>query len=303
MKSYYLVQNIKELRRVSFSRIPERVKPKGVLMCTPDHFTVQDEKNKFMEGNIGKVDFSRACNQWKNLNNALHSRGVGVDVIEGAFGLEDMVFAANCGISWMKNGENTPHFLASRMKYPSRQKEIPFYEQWFSQKGYKIEEISDNEGGFFEGEGDAMWYPQKMLLIAGYGHRTTIDFLAKISKKLSLPVVVFELISDYFYHLDTCLSILDDRTCIFCPPAFSEESQEMIRYLFPESIEISTKEGVEFMSGNCYVYQRTGDVFIQKGNPGLVDKIREKGKNVFEVDLSEFIKSGGNVKCLLKDIY
>ena len=40
----------------------------GVLMCRPDHFAVIDVKNRFMEGQIGRIDKARGAS---NLSSAV----------------------------------------------------------------------------------------------------------------------------------------------------------------------------------------------------------------------------------------
>jgi N-dimethylarginine dimethylaminohydrolase len=43
-------------------------------------------------------------------------------------------------------------------------------------------------------------------------------------------------------------------------------------------------------------------VLIQKGSADTVDALKQRGLDVFEVETSEFMKSGGSVFCLKQEL-
>lgn len=47
-----------------------------------------------------------------------------------------------------------------------------------------------------------------------------------------------ELVDPRFYHLDTALAVLDDRTIAFYPPAFSDTARRQLGALFPDAIVV-----------------------------------------------------------------
>ena len=107
--------------------------------------------------------------QWKNLKENYESLQIPVHIIEGQPLCPDMVFAANQTLPLLdKNGKKI--CILSKMWSARREAEVPFFREWFKHKGYQIFEYETNT--CFEGMGDAIWHPGKMLLWGGYGKRT-----------------------------------------------------------------------------------------------------------------------------------
>src|SRR6202008_1132293 len=103
----------------------------------------------------------------------------GVYSIPGAPDCEDMVFCANQSFPWIdKNGNRI--VVMSRMRYPSRQNEVPFFEEYYQRIGYQI--LQPPGDGLLEGMGDLIPLPGKRLIFGGYGHRTDLHTLELLSK-------------------------------------------------------------------------------------------------------------------------
>jgi len=295
-----LIKNIADYSAIDLWRIRPRIEPERLLMCPPTFFEVVDIKNYFMRGQIGKVDKAKAQDQWQLYYELLCSLGLNIDLIEPIKGLEDMTFTANSGVVWQEP-EQSPRFLASNMLHPKRQFETRFFVNWFRQNGHKVEKLS-NPNIFFEGGGDAVWYPDKMLLFGGYGQRTEIKAYSEMNRRWNIPIVLLELVSEEFYHLDTCFCILDSDTVLFCPEAFSYNGVCLIESIFSNKIELSKEQAKNFFAGNCFV-PKPRTVVLQKGDNITTTRLKNEGFNVIPIDLSEFIKSGGNATCLKLNIY
>lgn len=296
-----LIETLADLTHLDRARIRPREMPTGVLVCTPESFDVVDEKNFFMDGKVGTVDIPLAREQWRAARDTMRTAGRHVEEIVGAPGVEDMVFAANAALAFKELGGRRGAIM-SRMYHESRQRETPHYTARLNELGYDIIELSDTPGSYFEGAGDAVWHPGMMLLYGGYGHRSTKDAYAEISERLDIPVIALELVSDEFYHLDTCLCALDAKTVLYCPEAFTVDGRAMIEYMFPRRITITKDQGRDYMTGNCFSIGN-GNVVLQKGDVHAVRDLIAFGFSPIEVDLSEYIKSGGNTTCLKLDIY
>lgn len=294
-----VITTVKQLGGLRLDKLVARKLSNGVLMCTPEYFDVIDVKNFFMQKSVGCVDRKSAVAQWRNLHATLRKLGRIVKEIPGAFGAEDMVFSANSGIAWQREGENRPAFLASAMFHKSRQRETPLYEKWFKNNGFQTHRLKT--GAVFEGGGDAIWYPGKMLLIGGYGHRTTLAAYREISARFGFPVIALRLASKEFYHLDTCLCILNNEAALYCPAAFDGEGNAMIRALFPKRIAFTKAQGKKYFTGNAFAVDGA-HVVLQKGDSVTVKKLRAAGFSPVAVDMGEYIKSGGNVTCAKLDI-
>lgn len=281
--------------------LPYRAEPRNVLMVTPDYFDVVDVKNVYMEAQAGKINRERAFRQWEALHQiylSLQKRGFldEVSVIQGAEGLEDMVFCANQTFPFTNGGNEKVCFL-SQMCHDSRKKEVPFLARFFQDKGYQILE-SEGKISLFEGMGDAIPHPHRRLIYGGYGHRTAPQAYDILSAELQTPIIGLELISDNFYHLDTCFVPLDETSVMLCPQAFSLSSLRLIEKMFPKVIRISSMEAISTFALNAHVLPQCRVAVLQYGTIETRQALLEAGFEVIETDTSEFMKSGGSVFCM-----
>ena len=264
---------------------------KKVLMCKPNHFRVDYQINPWMKP--GTADSQVALQQWQNLVQKYEENGILVEIIEQDENQPDMVFAADQGLIIPAKYTQNKHskILLSNFKYPQRQGETKFFLKWFVLKGYEMEFVPGNIS--FEGGGEILPWNGKYFI--GEGFRNSSQAFKYIQETFGLEFISLELISDRFYHLDTCMFILDTDTCFYYPKAFSEKSQELIQKLFKNPIKFSDEE-VGGFAANSAIHGKI--VFVQKNNPTFNQKLEDLGYKAVEVDISEFIKAGGGIHCL-----
>lgn len=260
---------------------------KTVLMCRPLFFQVCYQINPWMQ--MGAVDETKAMAQWTSLVDIYEDLGVKVLTIDQEKEVPDMVFCADQGV--VKNGKV---FLSS-FRYPERRKENEIYEKWFKNYGLVILKLPENV--YFEGGGETIKYKDKLFI--GTGFRTSREALELVEKSLETEVVGLELIDPRFYHLDTCLFVLDTETAFYFPPAFSQESIKMLKWQIPRLIELKEDEVMKF-AANSTVVGKT--VIIQKENKSFAKTIEDLGYMIKEIDISEFVKAGGGIHCLVGDL-
>ncbi|MCG3125691.1 MAG: hypothetical protein CHACPFDD_00516 [Phycisphaerae bacterium] len=268
--------------------------PARLLMCPPEHFDVIDVKNPHMAGNIGRVDHPLAAQQWAAVGRAFEAAGARVEQIAPVAGCEDMVFCANQTLVGL-DPAGRPLCLLSRMRYPSRQREVAAFGAWFAAAGYRVLEMPDDR--LFEGSGDAIWHPGRGLIWGGYGHRTEPPVYEHVSREFGVPVIRLRLLSERFYHLDTCFCAIDESTVLINPKSLEPAGVEIIRRVFARVIECPADEADGAMACNATaLLGRT--VVIQRGAPRVCAALRACGYQVIEVETSEFLKSGGSVFCM-----
>lgn len=270
--------------------------PKKVLMCRPDYFEVIMVKNPHMEGNIGKVISKKAIKQWEILRQNFTQIGLTVSVMTPLKGLDDMVFTSNQGLAFLDT-ERNKIFLKAKMFAVNRQGEILPCTEWFSAQGYEITDPFDEEDDFFEGNGEALWHRGRRLLIMAYGHRTMRTSLEKIKRELGVDSVFVKLTDPKFYHLDTCLAMLDPESALIYPGAFDEFSLEIIENLFPRLLVVDEDEAASKLAVNCFCPDNK-HVVINAGCNKTNQLLKRNGFKPIEVDTSEFVKSGGSVFCM-----
>ena len=293
-----MAQVIKETDalNITLSDISSMPFPKRGFMVTPTYFSVDYVINPHMEGNVGNVDRLKAYQQWEVVRDAFRSCKVEMDEIEGQKGLPDMVFAANQSLPYELPGGKKKAIM-SNMDADQRADEVPYIEQWYRQHGYEIEYLNEDKITIFEGMGDAIWHKGKRLLWGGHGFRTSAEAYDHIAKLLDVPVLTLKLVSDKFYHLDTCLCILDEKTAMVYPEAFTGEGMSRIEEVFETLIKVNEEDAEKRFACNATCPDGK-NVIIQQGSEETNAQLRDAGFNVLEVDTSEFLKSGGSVYCM-----
>jgi N-dimethylarginine dimethylaminohydrolase len=268
---------------------------KTVLLCPPTFFDVVDQKNPYMSGASG-VNRENALRQWQELRSALERAGCQVETIPAVHGLEDMVFAANQ--VFVGYHEKLGNFIVpSRMVHPSRQREVPFYVDWYRQRGFKIIDL-DLGDDRVEGHGDLLWHPDRSRIYAGYGFRSTEGGVEKFRvamSKLGIPVVPLRLVDAFCYHLDTCFCPLNNEAMLIYPGAYDSESLVILRGFWQRVYELTEEEAHKFM-GNGIV--ANGMYLTPYITPHLEAILRKEALTPVILETSEFEKSGGSLFCM-----
>ncbi|WP_069130580.1 dimethylarginine dimethylaminohydrolase family protein [Rhodohalobacter halophilus] len=280
----------------TLSDIPSMPAPKQVLTVKPTYFDVEYVINPHMKDHVGRVDKMQAQNEWEHLVDGYEELGFTVHKLDGVQGLPDMVFCANQSLPFIdENGKKK--VLMSIMHSAERKDEVPHIEKFYRQMGYEIDYLDSSEVDDFEGMGDALWHFKKRLLWGGYGFRSSLKAYDQISDKLNTPVVALELTDDKFYHLDTCMAMLNENSVLIYPDAFQEEGLEMIYKLFDNVIEATQYEAEKLFAVNATCPDGK-NVLIQQGCTDVNQKLRDAGFSVHEYSTFEYIKSGGSVFCM-----
>ncbi len=255
-----------------------------ILMCPPDYYGIEYEINPWMSRARASTP-ERALRQWRALHDTLLHLGVKVELMTPQKGLPDLVFTANAGLVFGKR------FFSSRFRHEVRARETPHFDAWFAEHGFTVEHLP--EGMFFEGAGDALFCGPK--LFAGYRIRSDVQghqYLARVMHRQVLPV---ELVNPFFYHLDTCFCPLAPGEALYFPEAFDAYGRKVIETNIPRLITI-TKAEAHCFGCNAVVVGKS--VVINAGCDRLAADLQAWGYEPIQVELDEFIKSGGSAKCL-----
>lgn len=253
------------------------------LMCAPRFFGVEYEINPWMSV-ARKPETSLASGQWRNLHHTLIRLGAWVEYIEPQPGLPDMVFTANGGLTYQNK------VVLPRFKFPERAGEAPFFRQWFYQRGFQLYELK--EGGF-EGEGDAFVVGEN--LFGGFGFRSDRTVYEEIRQLFGLKRIIYcELQDPRFYHLDTCFCPISTSQALCFPDAFSKDSLTAMKGAL-ELIAVPEDEAQCFACNSVVLGK---SIVIPSGAPKTIETLKSLGFEVYPVEVGEFLKAGGAVKCL-----
>ena len=123
------------------------------------------------------------------------------------------------------------------------------------------------------------------------------DFLQSI---IDSEIIPLRIQSPYF-HLDVAILPLSKDLIAYVPEAFDEESRATIRSFGTDLIEVDEGEA-QLLACNAIVIDE--NVVIGTPNaPKLTGELKKRGLNPISLDLTEFRKSGGSVKCLTLERY
>ena len=264
------------------SLAPRSARPRHYLMTAPRYFAVEYAINPWMHPGV-EVDVDRALRQWQGLVDTYRRLGHRVDIMEPVAGLPDMVYAANGALVTPKAT------IAARFAYPQRAAESKAYAEWLDSHGLGPVRVAQEIN---EGEGDFLVVGKEIL--AGTGFRTAPAAHAEVARLTGMPVVSLELVNPSYYHLDTALSVLDDRTIAYYPAAFSPVAQATLATMFPDAI-IATEADAAVFGLNAVSDGK--HVILAEAATGLAAQLADRGFVPVPVDLTELLKGGGSVKC------
>lgn len=255
-----------------------------ILLCPPDHFSIQYEINPWMHVQ-NQVDPSTVQHSYAQLKQTYLSLGIELAYIAPEKGWPDMVYPANYGV--IKG--NT--FIASNYKFPERQGEKQIAINYFTSKGYDVKTLPETI--HFEGEGDLL--PSDDTYFLGWGKRSDPAAKPYLEEYLQSKIIDLELVNPYYYHLDTCFAPLGHSRVLINPASFTPTSLRKVHDFFDFVIETNVQDNSVIA---CNLVLHNQHIVTGKGiSDSLKERLSQLGFTVLEIPMAEYIKGGGSVKC------
>jgi len=258
-----------------------------LLVCPPDYYGIEYEINPWMRiSNAADPEKSKA--QWHNLMRTFEEDvGVELERMTPIKGLPDLVFTANAGS--ICEGK----VVISQFRHPERRREEEHFKQWFSEHGYII--IPLGVDCYFEGAGDLLGFSD--IWFGGYRQRSDIGAYAALREIFGKVILPLELVSDKFYHLDTCFCPLSGGELLYYPAAFDSYAQDTIANRIEEHRRIVVPQ-IEAERFACNAVCVDRHVVLPSGCEETMELLKCHGYIPHSVELDEFFKAGGSAKCL-----
>lgn len=258
---------------------------KRVLLCPPTHFDVSYEINPWMHMEI-QPEAQGTHAAYARLKQKYTELGFEIHEIEQIKGLPDMVYTANVGNLF---GDT---FIKANFKFGERRKEADYAADYLQKKfGFKV--VSLPEDIFYEGQGDVLTDGQRFFF--GWGKRSDYKAKAHLEQIMGVELIDFKLVDPFYYHLDTCFAPLTSDIVMINPRSFTEEGIQKIYSVFPTVVETSEEDN-KYLACNLVVAGDT--IVVGKGiTQTTKDKLATLGYNTYEIDMKEYLKGGGSVKC------
>ena len=251
------------------------------IVCTPrtEYFKVDnlDKHNIYQISNK-----NRAIYQHDNLKSILEKSGCKVvDVLE-LKGHPNSVFTRDAAIC-------TPRgYIKLRMGLESRTREG----DWMA--GI-LESLGEPYVGCIEGsgtvEGGDIILAGSIAFI-GYSSRTNIEGVRQISnllKDMDYEIRTVK-IPKPFLHLRGAMSMVSKDCVLYCKDVFP-------RGFFKGFDKIDVLNN-SFVSGNV-ISLGDNNVIVERANIEVIKKLKDNSFNVYDIDISEFIKGRGGPSCLI----
>lgn len=260
------------------------------LMVEPSHFRVDYAINPYMDL-ADQPDPVTAGEQWLHLVDSVRAAGGFVEVLEQRPDAPDMVYAMNLGL--VVNSERRDHVVLSHMRYAERRMEVLAAAPWFQDAGFSKSYVGrDGVGAHFEA-GDAFAY--RDALVVGYGPRTEELGLKHLAIDLNVRVRGLRITHPGMYHLDLAFCPLDETRAMVCPAAFDPASALAVLDLVPDPLVLTEEEALTFCANSIVI----GKTILMPVCPDRVRaRLEEWGFEIVLVDVSQFHKGGGSVRCL-----
>jgi len=224
----------------------------------------------------------------------LESLGMAIEVVPAAPGLPDLVFPANAAIVLDRRA------LVARFRHPERRGEEACFHRFFESlrdRGLLDAVTLMPDGIFQEGAGDCLWDDSRQTFWAAWGPRSARESLPVIERFFGRPVFELQLVTERFYHLDTCFSVLSGGEVLYFPGALSAAAQAaIVERVEPDlRIEASAEEAATFGLNSINIGR---DLVMAAAPARLKAILAERGYRCLPVELSSFILSGGASFCM-----
>lgn len=267
----------------------------------PDHFRIDYQINPFMDVSV-QPDPLRARDQWDAMVAAIEAAGGVVEVLEQRPDAPDMVYAMNLGLGLERpvdaGDTHAAHVVMSHMRFPQRRMETASAHEWFSARDFSTAYVGrDGVGAHFEA-GDAFAWRGDLLV--GFDPRTDELGLKQLAVELGVRVRGLRITHPGMYHLDLAFCPLDSETALICPAALDEASARALISLVPHPIVLTETEALTTFAANSIVVGRT--VLMPAVPDAVRHRIEAAGFEVVLVDVSEFHKGGGSIRCLTNPV-
>lgn len=258
------------------------------LMCPPQWYGVDYVINPWMAGNLHRSSRDSAFTQWKSLYNALRAVA-DVRLLHPEEGAPDMVFLAHGAV--VRGGVAA---LAS-FSHGERRSETAHLRRWLAEHGFLLWDTPRETA--FEAGGDMVFNAAGTELWAAHGTRTCRSSHRHVAEAWNVPVHSLHLIDPRFFHLDTCFAPLNDGSLLYFPGAFDAASLAKIETAFSADRRIPVTEP-DAIRLACSALNVGRHIFLSEVSQELSTALVARGFEVHQLQLEEFLKSGGGAKSL-----
>ncbi|WP_408006629.1 dimethylarginine dimethylaminohydrolase family protein [Pseudalkalibacillus sp. A8] len=256
---------------------------KRVILCEPHYMRIRDIINetqkRFKEEGI-HIDL--AVEQHNQFIKTLQNHGVEVILLPYHEKFPEQVFTRDIGFTLGQT------LFVSTMGSDIRRGEENVVKQWLDDEELPYFKIGEDkiEGGDVIIDRDTIYI--------GLSYRTAqkaVDHLKSVLTQYDVIAIPF---TEKYLHLDCVFNVISPDVALIFPPALNKREIDFFTSRY-ELIEVTGEE--QFTLGTNVLAIGNKKILSLPVNKKVNKKLREKGFEVIEVDISEIIKSGGSFRC------
>lgn len=279
---------------------------RAALVVGPEGFRVDPKAspdNKYID-RVHPVDPARARAQHHDLVEALGRIGLPVLRVAGLPGQDDAVFVNNAF------GTIPRRLIAGSMRHPGRRSEPErreIRELFAGGFGYEIVDLR-SRGVTAELTGALVIDRPRGIGFCGLSQRADEEGCRAMHEAFALRITFALRLKRDEYHTNVVLAILAGRAAVVRLPAFEEpQLGPLLHEIYDGRVLELTEEETLAFAGNCLAVTPQ-DVMMsvtaeRKLRPESRAKILSWGFRLHAVDVSEFEKAGGSLRCLIAEIF
>ncbi|HKB14599.1 MAG TPA: amidinotransferase [Planctomycetota bacterium] len=279
------------------------------LLGFPFSYGADVVNNSWMEDLDTKgrqVDLRRATRQFLELYNFLSSEGVVYLLPSPPNGLQDLVFTANLGVV-LEHLPGKDTVVLSNFTVASRRGETEVGRRFFEAMGYRTIVAPDR----FEGEAELKHLHDNVYL-GGYGLRSSREVYDWMERAFDMRIVRLEQKDPYLYHLDTTIFPITRESTLVCTELFDRREVAQIEKV-TNVVDVSADHCFSGITNSVRLYNtilnashlhdlKAGTEEYREEvskNRRLTDLASEMGFEVTFVNLSEYLKAGAVLSCMV----
>lgn len=276
----------------------------AALLVSPVGFRLSDQPvdNKYMR--TTPIDPARAMRQHHGLVEALGACGVPVLVVPGRDGLDDAVFANNTYAT-------VPgRFIVGAMKHPVRRAEAArddvrrLFGETLGRATVDLSALDCTA----ELTGPLVVDRARGLGYCGLSQRADEAGCAAMHAAFDLRLTFRFALKPGEYHTNVVLAVLAGRACVLDPDAFDDpDVPGAIAAVYPgRTLALDAAEKAAF-AGNCIAVTDRDLMLSQTAlaglRPGSRAALESWGFRLHPVEVDEFEKAGGSLRCMIAEVF
>ncbi|HZH58284.1 MAG TPA: dimethylarginine dimethylaminohydrolase family protein [Metabacillus sp.] len=256
---------------------------KKVVLCSPDFMTIKEPINEtqkqFLKENI---DTEIAQKQHKVLVQTLRDLGIEVHLLPPQKKFPEQVFTRDIGFTL---GHQV--FVADMAHDVRIGEEKEFITYLENEKITYTNLVGDIiEGGDVLIDGNTIF--------VGVSNRTNVEAIHHLQTLLPTYEVIEIPFTDTYLHLDCVFNIISPNEALIFPDEIDIDKAQFLASRY-ELIEVSEEEQATLGTNVLSIGEKR--ILSLPINKEVNKKLKDRGYEIIEVDITEIIKSGGAFRC------